>query len=88
MYLKCKLENLLLQFPKLLNRILRYCTQIVLGYVLSLFIAAPPTIFGKIIAKDNLHIGNLMVTPLKIFFSGNTQQNSLILHPYSPWLCY
>ena len=35
--------------PKLLNKILRYYIQIVLGYVLSKFVktVAPPTLFAK-----------------------------------------
>ena len=50
--------------PKLLNKILRYYIQIVLGYVLSKFVqmVVPPTLLAKIIAKDNLNIENLMQT--------------------------
>ena len=35
--------------PNLLNKILRYCTQIVLGYVLLKFVqmVAPPTLSAK-----------------------------------------
>ena len=50
--------------PKLLNRILRYCTQIVLGHVLSKFVqmVAPPTLLPKKIAKNILNIVYLMQT--------------------------
>ena len=48
--------------PKLLNIILRYCTLIVLGYVLLKFVqvVAAPYIIGEILAENNLIIVNLM----------------------------
>ena len=50
--------------PKLLNRIFRYCTQIVFGYVKLKFVkmVAPSALWpnGGIMAKDNLNKANLM----------------------------
>ena len=43
-------------------------------------------IIGEIIPKDNLNIENLMQT-FENLFSKTTQQNSLILHTNSPWVC-
>ena len=49
--------------PKLLDRILRYCTQTVFWYVLLRCSNSGATyIMGKIIAKNNLNIVNLMQT--------------------------
>ena len=46
--------------PKLLNKILRYCTQAVLGYSVIKFCSngAATYIILEIIAKDNLNIAN------------------------------
>ena len=41
---------------------------------------------GKIIAKDNLNIENLMQTFENLILQ-TTQQNSSILHTNSPWVC-
>ena len=50
--------------PKLRDRILRYCTQIVFGYVLLKFVqnGGSTYIISEIIAKNNLNIVNLMET--------------------------
>ena len=49
---------------KLLNKILRYCTQIVFGYVnkKNCSNGGATYIIGEIIAKNNLNTENLMQT--------------------------
>ena len=57
--------------PKLLNKILRYYIQIVLGYVFTFKVCSSGGaiyIIGEKIAKDNLNIENLMQTFENLLF--------------------
>ena len=51
-------------------------------------VAGATYINNKLIAKANLNVtSNRYWKPLKILFSKSAQQNSMILHTHSPWIC-
>ena len=48
---------------------------------------APPTLFGEIIAKDNLNIENLMQTFENLLLQNCSTKFLDLLHTNSPWVC-
>ena len=75
--------------PKLLNRILRYCTQIVLDYVLFYFVkmVATPTLHSKLIGKDNLNRAIVMQTFENLILQNCSTEFYDIAHTWSLSIC-
>ena len=74
---------------KLLNSILRYCTQIVLDYVLFYFVemVGPPKIYIKLIAKANLNIAVEMQTFENFILQNCSTEFYDIAHTWSLGMC-